>query len=81
VEKNLTPDPTPQETPDLTAQPRILVAPGPQGETGSWRYHCDGCDDRGTGSDAHELAERARRHNADVHGGQGHVEVVRTGGV
>jgi hypothetical protein len=77
TERDITPDPTVKDTADLSAEPRVVVSPGPQGPAASWQYRCDGCGDQFMGDDEHAVFERANGHLRDAHDGSGHVEVVR----
>jgi hypothetical protein len=61
--------------------PHIVVAPGPEGAAVSWQYRCGECDEQELAAARDEARELAERHNADVHGGVGSIDITSIGAV
>jgi hypothetical protein len=80
--ENLTPegDPDPADRAG-DPQPRIVVAPGPQGAAGPWQYRCEGCGEQAPAEGRDDARDLAGRHRAEAHGGNGSIDVTHIGAV
>ena len=67
---------SPRET-----RPRIVVAPGPQGAVGSWRYLYDGCGEQALAEARDDARVLAERHRTEAHGGAGSIDITIIGAV